>query len=610
MATSKKTSSREIPSIVTEAIEGIVQKFDITAEVQRVIEEQVATAISNKKLCSSRRLKISGLLDIAKDVLNKATKSKLENSSAVAQVQPIQGLNNSKITFLLQGLMGLGTLLKSSANIASTKPSAAPDSAATTLPTTQPQTTQLQPAQPQTTQPVKVATALPTAQPQTVQPVRVPAKREEKDFIKDKEPQVVLLGGITNEGISDLQKKLPVVLKDVLDELKKGLKDIKFPEIKAPAATSSSGGGGLIDSLLDGGIIGTALDFFKKKKGTAAGNIARGRKAKQLRAERAARKATTSTSLKTTEVTRQTIPKDGTPESKATRSTKAQELRAERAARKAETGTTLKAAESKAADATLKTAESGAAKAVSRGAESGAAKAATGATLKTAESGAAKAVSKGAGKAVAKGAGKAILKSGLKKIPILGAVAGLGFGAQRALKGDWLGAAGEVASGAAGSIPGLGTAASVGIDAALAARDISKEVNEPEAPSDEIKEAPPTPVESGETVQPFREGNQDLKPVGETAPQTAPQAAPPAAAESNPNKDVLAKIAENTSNTNSSIGALIQAIYKLAQSMSGKTGAPPVIVNEQQKQDVGPSASQVAAANNDPIRLVRSQFAL
>jgi hypothetical protein len=104
----------------------------------------------------------------------------------------------------------------------------------------------------------------------------------------------------------------------------------------------------------------------------------------------------------------------------------------------------------------------------------------------------------------------------------------------------------------------------------------------------------------------FKEGNQDLKPVGAPIPPTAPTAA----AESNPNKDILNKIAENTSNTNTSVGALIQAIYKLAQSMGGKTGAPPIIVNGQQKQDTGPSASQVAAANNDPIRNVRSQFAL
>ena len=549
MAPRKNTSSKEIPPIVTEAIEGIMQKFDITAEVQRVIEEQVTTAMGSKRPGIFKRLKGGNLLGIAKDVLNGSTKNKLEDSPAAQQVQPLQGLNNNKIKSILQGLMGLGTLLTGSANITPAKSKTASDQTAVPLPTTS-------------------VTAAP------ILPAKVPTRREEKDLIKDNEPQVVLLGGITNEGISDLQKKLPIVLKDVLDELKKGLKGIKFPEIKVPAAAADEGDG----KFKVGGLIGTALDFLRKKKGTTAGNIARGRKAKQLRAERAARKAETSTTLKTAEASKQAIPKDGTPESKAARSTRAQELRAERAARKAETGTTLKAAESKAA----------------------------GATLKTAESGAAKAVGKGAGKAAAKGAGKAVLKSGLKKIPILGAVAGLGFGAQRALKGDWLGAAGEVASGAAGSIPGLGTATSLGIDAALAARDISKEVNQPEAPSDEIKEAPSTPVESGETVQPFKEGNQDLKPVGETTPQ----ATSPAAAESNPNKDVLAKIAENTSNTNSSIGALIQAIYKLAQSMGGKTGAPPVIVNQQQKQDVGPSASQVAAANNDPIRQVRSQFAL
>lgn len=537
MAPRKNTSSKEIPPIVTEAIEGIMQKFDITAEVQRVIEEQVTTAMGSKKPGIFKRLKGGNLLGIAKDVLNGSTKNKLEDSPAAQQVQPLQGLNNNKIKSILQGLMGLGTLLTGSANITPAKSKTTSDQTA-----------------------VPLTTASTAAAP--VLPAKAPTRREEKDLIKDNEPQVVLLGGITNEGISDLQKKLPIVLKDVLDELKKGLKGIKFPEIKVPAAAADEGDG----KFKVGGLIGTALDFLRKKKGTTAGNIARGRKAKQLRAERAARKAETSTTLKTSEASKQAIPKDGTPESKAARSTRAQGLRAERAARKAETGT----------------------------------------TLKTAESGAAKAVSKGAGKAAAKGAGKAVLKSGLKKIPILGAVAGLGFGAQRALKGDWLGAAGEVASGAAGSIPGLGTAASLGIDAALAARDISKEVNQPEAPSDEIKEAPPTSVESGETVQPFKEGNQDLKPVGETTPQ----ATSPAAAESNPNKDVLAKIAENTSNTNSSIGALIQAIYKLAQSMGGKTGAPPVIVNQQQKQDVGPSASQVAAANNDPIRQVRSQFTL
>tara|TARA_R110002012_G_scaffold157777_1_gene319019 strand:+ start:7149 stop:8846 length:1698 start_codon:yes stop_codon:yes gene_type:complete len=75
---------------------------------------------------------------------------------------------------------------------------------------------------------------------------------------------------------------------------------------------------------------------------------------------------------------------------------------------------------------------------------------------------------------VTKVASKGIFKSILKKIPIVGAIAGIGFGIARAMKGDFAGAAAEVASGAASTIPGIGTAASVGIDAALIARDVSR----------------------------------------------------------------------------------------------------------------------------------------
>jgi hypothetical protein len=45
------------------------------------------------------------------------------------------------------------------------------------------------------------------------------------------------------------------------------------------------------------------------------------------------------------------------------------------------------------------------------------------------------------------------------------------FAAQRAMAGDWTGAGLEMASGAAGTLPGFGTAGSVGIDTVLAARD-------------------------------------------------------------------------------------------------------------------------------------------
>ena len=79
-----------------------------------------------------------------------------------------------------------------------------------------------------------------------------------------------------------------------------------------------------------------------------------------------------------------------------------------------------------------------------------------------------KAVAKGAGKAVAKGAGKAVAK----KIPGVGLLAGAAFGIERLLKGDIIGAVGELASGAASTVPGVGTAVSLGIDGALMAGDM------------------------------------------------------------------------------------------------------------------------------------------
>ena len=82
---------------------------------------------------------------------------------------------------------------------------------------------------------------------------------------------------------------------------------------------------------------------------------------------------------------------------------------------------------------------------------------------------------KAAGKSTAKFAGKAGAKSLLKKIPIIGLLAGLGFAAGRLMDGDFLGAGMEVASGAASLVPGFGTAASVAIDAGLIARDMSGE---------------------------------------------------------------------------------------------------------------------------------------
>jgi hypothetical protein len=76
-------------------------------------------------------------------------------------------------------------------------------------------------------------------------------------------------------------------------------------------------------------------------------------------------------------------------------------------------------------------------------------------------------------KVVAKTAAKTLGKSLIKKIPFLGLAAGLFFAGQRAMAGDYAGAALEASSGAASMIPGGGTAASIAIDAALAARDLN-----------------------------------------------------------------------------------------------------------------------------------------
>lgn len=88
------------------------------------------------------------------------------------------------------------------------------------------------------------------------------------------------------------------------------------------------------------------------------------------------------------------------------------------------------------------------------------------------------AVGKAVTKTVAKTAGSAVGKSVLKKIPLVSLGAGAYFAWQRLKDGDWKGACGEVASGALGCLPGLGTAASTAIDVGLAARDISGVVNE------------------------------------------------------------------------------------------------------------------------------------
>jgi hypothetical protein len=72
---------------------------------------------------------------------------------------------------------------------------------------------------------------------------------------------------------------------------------------------------------------------------------------------------------------------------------------------------------------------------------------------------------------LAKPGAKALGKSVLKKIPVIAGLAGIVFGVQRALEGDYLGAGLEIASGVMGAT-GVGAGASLGIDGFLLARDL------------------------------------------------------------------------------------------------------------------------------------------
>ena len=67
---------------------------------------------------------------------------------------------------------------------------------------------------------------------------------------------------------------------------------------------------------------------------------------------------------------------------------------------------------------------------------------------------------------------KSATKSAIKKVPVVGIIAGLVFGFQRALEGEFVKAGAEVASGVAGTFAGPGTAIGMGIDAGILADDL------------------------------------------------------------------------------------------------------------------------------------------
>ena len=119
-------------------------------------------------------------------------------------------------------------------------------------------------------------------------------------------------------------------------------------------------------------------------------------------------------------------------------------------------------------------------------------------------------------KAITKGVGKGVGKALLKKIPILGLGVGALFAAQRAMAGDFVGAGLELASGAASTVPGFGTAASVGIDAALMAKDINdaSQMEQPEFEMGGVSDGPIVATLHGkEAVIPVKKDGFDNNPI-------------------------------------------------------------------------------------------------
>ena len=174
------------------------------------------------------------------------------------------------------------------------------------------------------------------------------------------------------------------------------------------------------------------------------------------------------------------------------------------------------------------------------------------------------------GKTLAKVGAKAAGKSLLKKIPGVSILAGAAFGAGRLLKGDWKGALGEVASGVAGTIPGIGTAASLAIDGALMAKDLndaSKESEQSEQlPTEEISNKPTIK----DTANSENKGPSFIDKVKSLSAKALPMISPVGSLVSKitPSKDTISNAAETIKNKGSALIGKIKNNKKISGILS------------------------------------------
>jgi hypothetical protein len=143
-------------------------------------------------------------------------------------------------------------------------------------------------------------------------------------------------------------------------------------------------------------------------------------------------------------------------------------------------------------------------------------------------------------------ASKGAAKMLVKKIPVVSILAGAVFAGQRLMAGDVTGAGLELMSGIASTLPGPGTAASVGIDAALIARDMKKDLEAKGQPVPEnIKQAAEAPTQE-ETATETKEIKPIpvVKPISESTRDIAEEARPASQAATPPVVPVPAPVPE------------------------------------------------------------------